>query len=97
METLLKKRSRAHKYREKLTTTEIDAIISRYVPRLQSIQILNFGTKTEWPEVTDAYFEAEARIVSDVRAELQREFMKKIKLPEGSTSRLALNHYLHNI
>ena len=97
MESLLKKKARAHKYRAHLTPTEIDAIITRHVPRLRSIQIFNFGPKTEWPEVTDEYIEAEARIVSDVRAELQYEFMRKIRLPEGSTSLMALNHYLQSI
>jgi hypothetical protein len=97
METFLKKKARAHKYRSKLTATEIDAIIARHVPRLRSIQFLNFGPKTEWPEVSDEYHEEEARIVSNLRAELQKEFMKKIRLPKGSDSLFALNHYLHSI
>lgn len=97
METFLKKKARAHKYRDRLTPTEIDAIVARHVPRLRSIQVLNFGPKTRWPEVTDEYHEEESRIVSDLRADLQKEFMKKIKLPQGSDSSFALNHYLHSI
>lgn len=97
METFLKKQVRAHKYRDRLTPTEIDAIIARHVPRLRSIQILNFGQKTYWPEVTDEYHEEESRIVSDLRADLQKEFMKKIRLPKGSDSHIALNHYLQSI
>jgi hypothetical protein len=97
METFLKKQARAHKYRDKLSPAEIDAIVARHVPRLRSIQVLNFGPKTEWPEVSDEYHEEEARVVSALRAELQNEFRKKIKLPEGSTSLIALNHYLHTI
>ena len=97
METFLKKRAKSHKYKGVLTTTEIDAIISRHVQRLKSIQIFNFGLKSDWPEVTDEYNEMEECIVIDVRADLQKEFMKKIKLPEGSTSLYALKHYLHSI
>lgn len=79
--------------------SEIDTVVARYVPRLKSIQILNFVPKLalKWPEVTDEYFEAESRIIADLRADLQKEFMKKIRLPEGSTSRIALNHYLQSI
>ena len=97
METLLKKRARAHKYKHNLSNAEIDAIIARHVPRLKSIQILNFGQKTKWPEVTDEYYEQEEKIVQDVRADLQKEFIKKIKLPKNSTSEMALNHYLNSI
>jgi len=97
METFLKKRARAHKYRDKLTLREIDAIVARHIPRLRSIQVFNFGPKTEWPEVTDEYYEEEARIVSDLKADLQKEFMKKIKLPKWSGSQIALNHYLQTI
>lgn len=97
METFLKKQARAHKYRDRLTPTEIDAIVARHVPRLRSIQVFNFGSKTAWPEVTDEYYEEESRIVSDLRSDLQKEFMKKIKLPKGSDSRAALNHYLQTI
>jgi hypothetical protein len=99
METFLKKRARAHKYRDRLTPSEIDAIIAHHVQRLRSIQIFNFNPKTDkmWPEVTDEYHEEEARIISDVRSELQKEFIKKIRLPPGSDSRVALNHYLQTI
>lgn len=97
METFLKKQARAHKYRDKLTTVEIDAIVARHVPRLRSIQVLNFGSKTKWPEVTDEYHEEESRIVSALREDLQNEFRKKIHLPVGSDSHFALNHYLRTI
>jgi hypothetical protein len=97
METFLKKKARVHKYRDRLTPPEIDAIVSRHVPRLRSIQILNFGPKTEWPEVTDEYQEEESRVISALRGELQNEFRKKIRLPKNSTSYEALNHYLQSI
>ena len=99
METFLKKRARAHKYRDRLTPSEIDAIIAHHVQRLRSIQIFNFGPKNDrtWPEVTDEYHEQETRIILDVRSELQKEFMKKIRLPQGSESLFALNHYLRDI
>jgi len=91
MEALLKKRARAHKYRNNLSSAEIDAIIARHVPRLKSIQIYNFGLKTEWPEVTDEYYEQEERIVQEVKEDLQKEFRKKVRLPKGSDSQYALN------
>lgn len=97
METFLKKQARVHKYRGELTAAEIDAIVARHVPRLRSIQVLNFGPKSKWPEVTDQYHEEESRIVSDLREELQSEFRKKIRLPVGSDSHFALNHYLRTI
>jgi len=98
METrFLKKHARAHKYRELLTSREIDAIVARHVPRLRSIQVFNFGPKTEWPEVTDEYHEKRDEIVSDLRSELQKEFMKKIRLPPGSDSRVGLAHYLRDV
>jgi hypothetical protein len=97
METFLKKQARVHKYRDKLSTSEIDVIVARHVPRLKSIQVLNFGPKTEWPEVTDEYHEQESKIISDLRSELQSEFRKKIRLPKGSDSLFALNQYLRSI
>jgi hypothetical protein len=98
METkFLKKSARTHKYRDLLSPKEIDAIVARHVPRLRSIQIFNFGPKTQWPEVTDEYHEERDQIVSDLRAELQKEFIKKIRLPKCSDSHMALNHYLKSI
>ena len=75
---------------------EIDAIIAKHVPRLRSIQVLNFDQKM-WPEVADEYHEEESKIVSDLRADLQKEFLKKIRLPKNSDSSIALNHYLQSI
>jgi len=97
METFLKKRSRVHKYRELLTRAEIDEIVARHVSKLKSIQVFNFGPKTNWPEVFDEYQEAEARIVANLRSDLQQKFRTKIKLPIGSDSHMALNQYLQNI
>jgi hypothetical protein len=97
METFLKKSARTHKYRGLLSQKEIDSIVARHVPRLRSIQIFNFGPKTEWPEVTDEYLEERDNIVSDLREELQKEFIKKIRLPKGSDSHIGLNHYLQSI
>lgn len=97
MESLLKKRARAHKYKNNLSNTEINIIIARHVPRLKSIQIFNFGQKTKWPEVTDEYREHEERIVRDVREDLQKEFRKKVRLPKDSVSEMALTHYLNTI
>ena len=100
METkFLKKSARTHKYRSLLSQNEIDTIVARHAPRLQSIQIFNFGPKTNrrWPEVTDEYREERDRIVLNLRAELQKEFIKKIRLPVGSDGHTALNHYLHGL
>jgi hypothetical protein len=94
METFLKKKARAHKYRELLTVAEVNAIVARHALRLKAIQILNFGPKTEWPEVTDEYHENEDGIIQDLKADLQKEFLRKIKLPKISDSAQALNHYL---
>ena len=95
METFLKKRARAHKYRRGLTPAEINLIIARHVPRLRSIQILNLGPK--WPEVTDEYHEEVAKIIQDLRADLQFEFKKKIKCPPGTEIEQALNDYLRSL
>jgi len=97
MESLLKKRARAHKYKNNLSNTEINTIIARHVPRLKSIQVFNLGDKTKWPEVTDEYREHEERIVQDVRADLQKEFKKKVRLPKDSPSEMGLAHYLNSI
>jgi hypothetical protein len=100
METkFLKKSARVHKYRGLLSSKEIDTIVARHVPRLHSIQIFNFGSKTDrrWPEVTDEYHEQRDGVVANLRAELQKEFIKKIRLPRGSDSHNALNHYLQSI
>jgi len=99
METFLKKHSRAHKYLGLLSPREIDVIIARHVPRLRSIQIFNFDSKINqmWPEVADEYQENQDRIILDVKTELKKEFMKKIRLPKGSDGAIALDHYLHGI
>lgn len=97
LSNFLKKKARAHKYRSKLTANEIHQIVLRHVPRLRSIQVLNFGPKTEWPEVTDEYHEEADRIVQDLRTDLQSEFRKKIKCPPGTTVEQGINDYLRSL
>lgn len=97
LSNFLKKKARAHKYRSKLTANEIHKIVMSHVPRLRSIQILNFGPKTEWPEVTDEYHEETERIVQDLRTDLQSEFRKKIKFPPGTTIEQGINDYLRSL
>ena len=75
----LKKQSRAHKYLANLTREEIDTIIDRHVPRLKAIQILNLKS---WPEVRDEYLEKRTIIVDHLKADLQKEFLRKIRVPK---------------
>jgi hypothetical protein len=89
----LKKRSRAHKYRSKLTINDINEIIGRHAPKLRSIQILNCS----WPEVRDEYYEEEAKIIQKLRIDLQMEFRKKIKSPPGTVIEFGLNEYLRSV
>lgn len=89
----LKKRSRAHKYRSKLSNNDVNEIIERYVPRLRSIQILNCN----WPEVKDEYYEKEEKIIQSLKKDLQFEFKKKIKVPPGTVIEFGLNEYLRSI
>jgi hypothetical protein len=97
LSNFLKKKARAHKYRSKLTANEIHQIVLNHVPRLRSIQVLNFGPKTKWPEVTDEYHEETERIVQDLRTDLQSEFRKKIKFPPGTTADQGLTDYLRSL
>mgnify|MGYP006267057947 CR=1 FL=1 len=91
----LKKQTRAHKYLNKLSTSEITTILERHVPRLKSIQI--FTTKFAPPEVYDEYLELRSRIVEKAREDLQTEFKKKIKVPKGANNAFAINLYLKSI
>ena len=91
----LKKQTKAHKYRNNLSTNEINTILERHVPRLKSIQI--FTTPLAPTEVYDEYLELRSRIVERARADLQNEFKKKIKIPQLSDTAFALNHYLNSI
>jgi hypothetical protein len=91
----LKKQTRAHKYRSKLSHAEILVILERHAPRLRSIQI--FTSNLAPSEVYDEYLELRNRIVERARADLQNEFKKKIKAPQFSDTAFALNHYLQNI
>ena len=86
----LKKQTRAHKYLHTLTKAEIEEILARHVPRLTSLHI--FTTEKAPPEVYDEYMELRSRIVERARTDLQSEFKKKIKVPEGHE--LILKHYM---
>lgn len=92
---LLYKHTRAHKYLNNLTKAEIQSILERHVPRLKAIHV--FTTPLAPPEVHDEYMELRNRIVERARQDLQTEFKKRIRLPKGSTSEIALNFYLHSI
>lgn len=91
----LKKQTRAHKYLHNLTKAEIQCILERHVPRLRSIHI--FTTEKAPPEVYDEYLELRSRVVERARQDLQTEFKKKIRLPPGSDSAVALGFYLRSI
>jgi len=91
----LKKQTKAHKYLHTLTKAEIEEILAPHVPRLKSLHI--FTTELAPPEVHDEYLELRSRVVARARADLQYEFQKKIRLPPGSDSALALGHYLRSI
>jgi hypothetical protein len=92
---LLKKQTRAHKYLHNLSKAEIQTILERHVPHLREIRVLS--TPLAPPEVHDEYLELRSRIVARAREDLQNEFQKKIKLPPGSDSALALGFYLRSI
>jgi len=92
---LLRKQTRAHKYLHSLTNAEIQTILERHVPRLIEIRVLS--TPLAPPEVHDEYMELRSRIVAKAREDLQNEFQKKIKLPPGSDSAMALGFYLRSI
>ena len=87
---LLKKQTKAHKYLHSFTKAEIEEILAPHVPRLKSLHILT--TKLAPPEVHDEYIELRNRIVERARTDLQTEFKRKIKVPEGYD--LILKHYL---
>ncbi len=91
----LKKQTRAHKYLHSLTKAEIEEILRCHVPRLKSLQI--FTTKFAPPEVYDEYLELRSRVVARAREDLQTEFQKKVRVPKGSDTELALKFYLHTI
>jgi hypothetical protein len=91
----LKKQTRAHKYLNNLTRAEIQTVLERHVRRLKSIHI--FTTEKAPPEVYDEYLELRSRVVEQARQDLQTEFKKKIKLPYGSASEMALGFYLRSI
>ena len=86
----LKKQTKAHKYLHTLTKAEIEEILARHVPRLKSLHI--FTTELAPPEVYDEYMELRSRVIARAREDLQNEFKKKIKVPEGHE--LILKHYL---
>jgi len=86
----LKKQTKAHKYLHSLTNAEIEEVLSRHVPRLTSLHI--FTTELAPPEVYDEYMELRSRVVARARQDLQDEFKKKIKVPEGHE--LILKHYM---
>jgi len=91
----LSRQTRAHKYLHNLSKAEIQTILERHVPRLREIRVLS--TPLAPPDVHDEYLELRSRIVAKAREELQNEFQKKIRLPPGSDSALALGFYLRSI
>jgi len=94
--TFLKKHTRAHKYRDQLSTAEITKILERHLPSLGSIQIFNFRD-SRFPEIQDDYQEQEARVIQEASRDLQKEFRKKIKVPKGSASEAGLVYYLRSL
>lgn len=92
----LKKHTRAHKYRDLLSTAEIAKILERHLPRLGSIQVFNFRD-SRFPEIQDDYHEKEARVIREAQWDLQNEFRKKIKVPKGSASEAGLEYYMKSL
>lgn len=90
----LKKKTRSHKYLNKLTKDEIHKILEKYVIQINSITFLS--TPLAPPEVYDEYTEHLDRIVECARVDLQKEFKSKIKIPHGSSNELAVQIYLND-
>lgn len=93
----LKRQTNAHKYRDKLSKEDIDKIIEKNVPQLRSIQALKLGPACFYPEVLDEYQELQRKVVRQTREDLQKAFVKRVKLPEHSNSVVVLKHYLRTI
>ena len=91
----LKKQTKAHKYLNKLSKAEINAILERHVTVIKNIQI--FTTSCAPAEVYDEYLELRNRVIQRARKELQDEFKKKIRVPKISDTAFALEHYLKSI
>lgn len=89
----LKRQTNAHKYRDKLSKEDIDKIIERNVPQLQSIQILKLGPACFYPEVLDEYQELQRKVIQKTRQDLQNEFIRRVKLPDMTV----LKYYLRTI
>ena len=91
----LKKQTRAHKYLNNLSKAEIEQILENHVPRLKSLHV--FTSPLAPPEVYDEYLELRNRVVERARQDLQTEFKRKIRIPQGTTTEFALNFYLKSI
>ena len=71
----LKKHTRAHKFRDVLTSEQIESILKKYISKLQKFPNVNFKN---YPEVHDEHSENMNRIIISAREELKNEFSKKI-------------------
>jgi hypothetical protein len=91
----LKKHTRAHKYRDKLSNSEIEKTLEGHVSSLKKLSI--FNSKLVPPEVRDEYWEEVADVVSKARMDLQNQFQSKIRITPSQSNFLAIKIYLASI
>jgi len=92
----LKKHTRSHKFREVLTTHEIESILQLYIPKITKFPNVNFKN---YPEVHDQYYEIIDSIIISAREELKLQFYNKLKskFKNSHHNELVLKEYLRNI
>lgn len=79
---LLKRQTRAHKYRDYLSEPEIEGVLAKYLPKLKLNEIYNLKLpeyQIMYPEIYDMYAESYSSIIKTAKDELKKEFMKKIQ------------------
>ena len=92
----LKKHTKSHKFREFLSTSDIESILQLYIPKITKLPNVNF---TNYPEVHDQYYEIIDRIIISAREELKLQFYNKLKskFKNSHQGELVLKEYLKNI
>jgi hypothetical protein len=92
----LKKHTRSHKFREVLTTHDIETILQLYIPKISKLPNVNFKN---YPEIHDEYYEIIDRIIISAREELKLQFTLKIikKFKNSYHDELVLKEYLKTI
>lgn len=92
----LKKHTMSHKFREVLTTHDIESILQNYIPKITNLPNVKF---TNYPEIHDEYYETIDRIIISAREELKLQFYIKLKskFKNYHHGELILKEYLMNI